>query len=184
MFTYKVDDRITLELPQNYHAAELGNLVVLNLDHLKPWMPWAVENYSVTSALDFIQRNLNAFAKEGSFNALIRYDGKLAGTIGFHSLDLVNNSANIGYWISKEFEGRGIITNCCRSLIDHLFNVLELNRVQINCNIENARSRAVPERLGFTLEGIQRDAEKLQDRYGDWAIYSLLIDEWSANKKI
>ena len=63
-------------------------------------------------------------------------------------------------------------------LIDYLFDTIELNRVQINCNVENKRSRAVPERLGFKLEGIHRQVEFLNGKFGDWAIYAILRSEW------
>jgi ribosomal-protein-serine acetyltransferase len=52
--------------------------------------------------------------------------------------------------------------------------------VQINCNVENAKSRAIPERLGFKLEGIHRQVEFLHDRFGDWAVYAMLREEWEA----
>ena len=55
---------------------------------------------------------------------------------------------------------------------------MDLNRVQINCNVENERSRAVPERLGFKLEGIHRQVEYLNGRFGDWAVYGMLREEW------
>ena len=66
------------------------------------------------------------------------------------------------------------MTNCCRTLIQHAFDVWKLNRVTIECATENARSRAIPERLGFKLEGIVRGIEWLQDRYVDHAMYGLL----------
>ena len=174
----KVDEHISLELPLPHHADEVAKVVVANLDRLKAWMPWAITEYSVDSARDFIQRNLKGLADDGEFGLLIRYDSKLAGSIGFHHLDRQNSSAHIGYWIAKDFEGRGIITTCCRLLIDHLFKRMDLNRVQINCNVENERSRAVPERLGFKLEGVHRQVEYLNGRFGDWAVYGMLREEW------
>jgi ribosomal-protein-serine acetyltransferase len=58
-----------------------------------------------------------------------------------------------------------------------------LNRIQINCNVENVRSRAVPERLGFKLEGVHRQVEKVQGKFGDWAVYAMLRDEWAQKNK-
>ena len=67
-------------------------------------------------------------------------------------------------------------------MVDYLFSVMKLNRVQINCNVENARSRAVPERLGFQLEGIHRQVEFLNDRFGDWAVYAMLNEDWKPSE--
>jgi ribosomal-protein-serine acetyltransferase len=124
---------------------------------------------------------LQAYAENGRFEACIFDKGKAIGTIGFHNYEPGHRCAHIGYWIDRHYEGRGVITKACRVLIGHLFDNLNLNRIQINCNIENARSRAVPERLGFKLEGIQRQAELVQGRFGDWAVYSLLREEWDSS---
>ena len=174
----RTDDVITFELPQLHHAGEITAVVRDNLERLKKWMPWAVDDYSIESAKDFVQRNLNTFTSGDAFSVLIRVNGTFAGTIGFHNLDRVNRHAQIGYWIAQDFEGRGIITRCCPLLIDYLFDDLQLNRVQINCNIENTRSRAIPERLGFKLEGIHRQIEYINGRFGDWAVYGMLKEEW------
>ncbi len=69
------------------------------------------------------------------------------------------------------------MTTCCRALIVHSFRVWKLNRVTIECATENTRSRAIPERLGFKLEGIIRGVEKLHDHYADHAFYGLLRSE-------
>lgn len=179
MFTFKVDENITLELPLPHHAAEIASVVQANLRRLRPWVPWAAGEYTIDSAEIFINQTLKDFSENGSFALLIRFDDKLAGAIGFHNLDKVNRSAHIGYWIAKDFEARGIITSCCRVLIDYLFQTQELNRVQINCNVENSRSRAIPERLGFSLEGIHRQVEWLNGKFVDWAVYAMLRSEWS-----
>jgi len=181
MFSHQIDENLKLALPQIEQAEELTALVRANLEHLKRWMPWATDSYSVESGREWIQRTLNEFAEQGMFNAVILYNDRPAGTIGFHNFDTANRSAHIGYWISKEYEGKGIITRCCHVLIDYLFDVMKLNRIQINCSVENVRSRAVPERLGFRLEGIQRQAEFINGKFGDWAIYSMLKEDWKAN---
>lgn len=182
MFSLQVDKDLRLALPDHSRAEELTALVRANLDRLKPWMPWATDEYSIEDCKRFIERSLKAYAENGRFEACIVEGNQTIGTIGFHNFDIANRSAHIGYWISRESEGKGIITKCCRFLVDHLFNVLKLNRVQINCNVENTRSRAVPERLGFQLEGIHRQVEFLHDRFGDWAVYAMLKEEWKPSE--
>jgi ribosomal-protein-serine acetyltransferase len=182
MFSHQIDNDLKLSLPELHRAEELTAVVRANLKHLQPWMPWAVDDYSIDSAKEWIQRTLTEFAEDGRFSAVILCDDKPVGSIGFHNLNTANGSAEIGYWIDKKYEGRGIVTRCCRVLIDYLFEVRKLNRVQINCNVENTRSRAVPERLGFTLEGIHRQVEFVNGRFGDWAVYAMLREEWDKRK--
>lgn len=182
MFSHQIDENLKLSLPELWRADEITDVVRSNLKHLQPWMPWAVDDYSVDSAKEWIQRTLSEFAEDGRFNAIILVDERPVGSIGFHNLNTAHGSAEIGYWIDKSHEGKGIITRCCKVLIDYLFGVRGLNRIQINCNVENKRSRAVPERLGFTLEGVHRQVELINGRFGDWAVYAMLKEEWK-NKK-
>ena len=182
MFSFRIDDNLTLRLPERRDAEMVAAAVRENLTRLQEWQPWAVDDYSEEHAMDWIKRSRDGYAEDGQFNALILQDGRFIGSIGFHDLDPKNKHAAIGYWIDREYEGRGIITRCCRELIDYLFDSMGLNRVQINCAVENLRSRAVPERLGFKLEGTLRQTEILKDKSGNWAVYGLLKSEWKADK--
>ena len=83
----------------------------------------------------------------------------------------------MGYWLDKEAQGTGLMTRSCSALLEHAFAELDLNRVEIRCAVDNARSRAIPERLGFRLEGQLRQAEWLYDRFVDHAVYGLLARE-------
>ena len=178
MFSYEIDENLKLILSQQHHAEEITKVVRENLEQLKLWMPWAKDDYSIDSAREFIRFNLSEYAKNGSFSASIIVEEKFVGGVGFHNLDLTNKSAHIGYWLAKEAQGKGIITRCCRVLFDYLFDDLGLNRIQINCNVENTKSRAIPGRLNFQLEGIHRQVECLNGEFRDWAIYAMLREDW------
>jgi ribosomal-protein-serine acetyltransferase len=178
MFSYRIDKNLKLILSQQNQAEEITEVVRENLAQLKLWMPWATDSYSIESARQFIDLNLNEFAKNGSFNASIIWKEKFVGGVGFHHLDLKNKSTHIGYWLAKAAQGKGIMTRCCLVLFDYLFDELELNRIQINCNVENLKSRAIPERLGFRLEGIHRQVEFFDNHFGDWAVYAMLKEDW------
>ena len=62
--------------------------------------------------------------------------------------------------------------------MDHALLDLKLNRVEIRCATENTRSRAIPERLSFTQEGVMRQVQWLHDRYVDHVVYSMLAEQW------
>ncbi len=74
------------------------------------------------------------------------------------------------------------MTAACRKLIDYAFDELKMNRVEIRCAAANARSRAVPERLGFQQDGILRQSEWLHDAFVDLVVYSTLTGEWQRLK--
>jgi ribosomal-protein-serine acetyltransferase len=178
MFICRVSDRHELRQLQLADANELFALVEANRAYLRQWLPWLDARYSLTSSRDFIKYTLRQFADNYGIFAAIRYDERLVGTISLNGLDWQNRSGSIGYWLAKSHQGQGIMTASCRVMIEHGFSILKINRFVIYCASENRRSRAIPERLGFTYEGTAREAEWLYDRFVDLEIYSLLNRDW------
>ena len=86
----------------------------------------------------------------------------------------MNMKTEIGYWLSFDFQHKGIVTKCSKALIVYAFDELKMNRIQLKAGVGNIKSRAVAERLGFELEGIERDGELHSRGYIDLAVYSLL----------
>lgn len=74
------------------------------------------------------------------------------------------------------------MTKCCKALIDYGFHELKLQRIEIRAIQENLRSRAIPERLGFSQEGLIRQSIKLYDKFCDSVVYGLLASEWDYAK--
>jgi ribosomal-protein-serine acetyltransferase len=101
----------------------------------------------------------------------------LIGSTGFNRLEWTAKVCEIGYWIDRDEEGKGTITKACRAMITYAFDELEMNRIEIRCSTENVRSAAVPERLGFKLEGTLRQAEVLNGHAHDFFIFGLLAED-------
>ena len=132
----------------------------------------------MTSARQFIEQTKKGLAANTSHTYGIFSENTLAGAISFVNFDWPSKRTEIGYWIAKNHQGKGVITQACKLLINYAFDDLQLNRIEIHCAAENTRSRAVPERLGFTLDGILRQSEWRHERFYDMAIYGLLVAEW------
>jgi len=113
----------------------------------------------------------------------IWYDNELVGVIGLHYLDLVNKCMSIGYYLAQHFQKKGIMTVCTKVLIKYVFEEFDINRVEIQMSTRNPKSRAIPERLGFTQEGVLRSNERLRGEFSDSYVYSLLRDEYEAVKE-
>ena len=108
-------------------------------------------------------------------------DGELAGGIGL-DIDTLSNSGEIGYWLAKRFEGRGIVTRACERFFDMGFDELGLHRMELQAASGNVRSRAVAGRLGMYEEGVARDGIRVADGYLDSVEYGILEDEWRARR--
>jgi ribosomal-protein-serine acetyltransferase len=179
MFSYKIDEETEIRLLAERHAERMFALTEENREHLREWLPWVDNTKSVEDTREFIKGALEQFAANEGFSAGLYYKGELAGAIGYHKFDWQNRKAEIGYWISARFQGKGIITRAARAMVDHTFNELGLNRVEIRCAEGNRKSRAIAERLGFRQEGVLRESMLLYDRYLDIVIYGMLKEEWT-----
>lgn len=102
--------------------------------------------------------------------------------IGLHYIDWKNKSTSIGYFLSEDAQGKGIITKSVQSLMDYIFEELDLHRIEIQCARNNVKSISIPKRLGFIQEGIKRDGQWLYDHYEDLFTFSFLKSDWK-NKK-
>lgn len=180
IFSYRITDDLELSLAEERHAEEGFLLIKQNYEHLRQWLPWLGDDFSLEQTQSFIKQNLRNFAENKGFSMRIVFEGRMAGQIGYNVIDWQNRRTEIGYWLAASFQGKGIMTRACRALIDHAFGGLSLNRVEINCAVGNERSRMIPERLGFTLEGVLRQGEWLHDSFHDLVVYSMLASEWKA----
>ncbi len=174
MFRFQIDDNSEIRILEERHAEALLALVEQNRErHLE--IP---QLFSLDEACQAIKRDLLLFADNKGLGVGIWHRGKLAGSVRYHEIDWTNRSTEFGYWLGLDFEGKGLITKVCQVMIAHAFEKLKLNRIVIICDTANPKSRAVAERLGFTNEGVLRQAEWLEDRFIDQAVYSLLANEW------
>ncbi|MFD0051273.1 GNAT family N-acetyltransferase [Actinomycetes bacterium NPDC127524] len=178
MFSFRVDKEIEIELLQQHHKEELYQLIDENREYLRKWLLWVDKRKSAGDFESIIPVWLTNYANNNGFDAGIRFHGKLAGMIGLQYIDWNNKTAGIGYFLSENAQGNGIITKCIQSLTRYLFDEMKLNRIEIQCAAGNTKSIKVPERLGFTLEGIKKDGQWLYDHYEDIVIYSLLEKDW------
>jgi ribosomal-protein-serine acetyltransferase len=160
------------------HAEEMFRLIDRNREHLRPWMPWLDNTRTVDDSEEFIHNSRVAQAKGEGLVAGIFAGGKLVGLTSFVRVETANRSALIGYWIGEEHQGKGLVTRACAALIDYGFEELGLNRIVIRAATDNRRSQAVPLRLGFAREGVERQAEWVNDRFVDLVVFSLLRGEW------
>jgi ribosomal-protein-serine acetyltransferase len=179
----RVDDEIELRLLDESHAESLFALVDRHREYLRRWLPWLDSNMCVEDTMHFILSDRANYESGRCFNTGIWYRGLLVGVIGFHPIDWINRSAMIGYWIARDHQGKGIMTRACAALTTYAFTELRLHRVDIRCATGNTRSCAIPLRLGFTHEGILREAEWLYDHFVDLNVYSMLDREWNNRKR-
>ena len=174
----QVDETISLEFLQEIHADSLYNVVNANRAYLKEWLPWVDSMQTVANFKQYIIDSKKQAADKTDYGYAIIIDKNIVGRIGMHRINRQNKIGEIGYWLANSLQGRGIITKCCKALINYGFTALNLNRIEIKCALENEKSRAIAEKLQFKQEGILRQAEWLNGKFIDLYLYALLKDDW------
>ncbi|HEX6230753.1 MAG TPA: GNAT family N-acetyltransferase [Actinomycetota bacterium] len=142
---------------------------------LDPWMAWIRHTRTIDDQREWLE---GVVADERSLEGCGMFLGdEYLGGVGLMP-GAYGIAGEIGYWIRSEFEGRGFVTRAVRALIEIGFRELGLHRIVIRAGSDNARSRAIPERLGFTQEGIAREEGRGSDGFYDLVVYALLEHEW------
>ena len=180
----RIDDFSKLELLNQSHAEELFELIDSNREYLRNWLPWLDNNRYLQNTIDFIGISQIQYERNETQQYAISYKDELCGVVGFHRIDWLNRSTSIGYWLGERYQGKGLITRACSTVLDYSFGRMGLNRIEIRCATENLKSRAIPQRLGFKEEGLIRQAEWLYDHYVDHVVYGMLESQWLNNEKL
>lgn len=161
-------------------AGALWQLIAANRAHLDRWLRWSSLVRSLEDAGELIETFTRKREHGDGFHSGIWHGETLVGGVVVWYIHRQNRNAEVGYWLGTDALGRGLATSAARAAVDFLFRHERLHRVEMQCGVDNVRSRAIPERLGFRLEGIRRESHWITDRFVDHAVYGLLASEWQA----
>jgi ribosomal-protein-serine acetyltransferase len=146
------DGEVFLRRWRDEDAPALYRAVNDTLDHLAPFMPWAVDGYSEADSVEFLATTQRRWRDGEVFDyANVSADGEIMGACGLMSR-VGNGGLEIGYWIGKRYTGRGLVTRAAALLTAEAFRI-GAGRVEIRHDEANERSALIPRRLGFTRVG-------------------------------
>jgi RimJ/RimL family protein N-acetyltransferase len=181
---------VTLELP-----AGIARLEPLREEHAGPlfdlitdedtWRYLVVNRpTNIDEMLTWMRHGLAA-AQRGAelpFIVIDRRDGRIAGTTRF--MDIMPSHRNLEIGVTAygaPWRRTPMNTECKLLMLQHAFDTLGCERVQLKCDARNERSRAAILRIGATFEGILRKHRVLEDGFvRDTAMYSIIREEWPA----
>lgn len=160
----KKKDPILRDLPEElrgervllrpYRAGDgiaLWEAVEESREQLQPWRPWEGTPVSPDETEAFVRHELVKWILREYLPMSLweKETGKYLGGAGLYRICWEVPSFQIGYWLRASAEGKGYMTEAVRLLCDFAFRTLEAQRVEIRCDTHNARSAAIPRRLGF-----------------------------------
>ncbi|WHY79873.1 GNAT family N-acetyltransferase [Neobacillus sp. WH10] len=171
-------DRLILRAPLQTGDGNIVNQAIRHLNELKVWLPFAQELPTVEETeINLRNAHIN-FLKRESFRYLIFHKGTndFIGTTSLQGIDWDIPKCEIGYWINTRFSGNGYMTEAVNELTNLGFNQIQFRRIEIRCESTNFKSRSIPEKLVFLLEGILRNEDLSADgsKLTHTCIYSVI----------
>ncbi|RLL42161.1 N-acetyltransferase [Oceanobacillus piezotolerans] len=127
-------------------------------NELLEWLEFARNNQELEQVEQNVREAHVQFLarKDLRLHIFHRETGVFIGSTGLHHIDWMVPKFEIGYWIDTRYSGQGYMVEAIEGLTVFAFYALGANRIEIRCDTKNTKSRKIPERLGYTLEGVLR----------------------------
>lgn len=105
-------------------------------------------------------------------------DGELVGQVTVSSVVRgALQSASVGYWVSEQVAGQGVMTAALALVVDHCFGPVGLHRVEADIRPENGPSRRVVDKLGFREEGYRPKFLFIDGEWRDHLCFALTVED-------
>ena len=108
---------------------------------------------------------------------------QIAGVINVSQIFLKGFcSAYLGYYLFDGYCGRGLMNDGLRGMLNYVFTVAGLHRIEANIQPHNANSISLVRRLGFSKEGFSRKYLRIDGDWRDHERWALIKEDWESNK--
>jgi RimJ/RimL family protein N-acetyltransferase len=137
-------------------------------------------NYQMATAEHYVrERCPNGFTMRTELQLALEYDGKFAGALSFHTIDLEDAKAEIGYWLTADVRGKGVATAATRLLTEYGFETIGFHRIEALVVASNVPSLKVLKNAGYLQEGIMRDKCCQDDgTREDMVLFAAIRTDW------
>ena len=143
------------------YLGALWNAIQASINEVSPWLSWANPNLTQEQLKNFILYAENCQSEKIPnnlfFSIFEKTNNKYIGDVYYGSIDWDIPYFSIGYWIDSRDSGKGYMTEAVNGLTRVAFKYFEAKRVEISMSNENILSKKIPERLGFSLEGVLKN---------------------------
>jgi RimJ/RimL family protein N-acetyltransferase len=110
----------------------------------------------------------------------LRASARPIGAVRLDVRDPANRSGDMGYSFNRSAWGQGLGSEAAAALVRVAFDVLGLHRLWATCDVRNAGSAGVLERIGMRREGLLRGHLQGRDGWRDSYLYAMLAEDWIA----
>lgn len=184
MFGMSIDEnllgaRVKLALVRTEDSEDLWQLLEGSRENLECWIPYFRKLCTLNDVRKILIGGYELCETLDSGRAWLIRDIKTdaaMGIVAWQTLDFVNRSTAIAYWLGQNFEGKGFASEALQLTMAYA-KTLGLHRLELSIDEENARSLALAKRLGFESEGLARDVEWLDGRFHSHCRFAKILGE-------
>ena len=175
MLSYEIVPGFYLKMLEKRHADSFFEFIEKGREGFENWVPFVSKTLSKADTeikiISFLEMYKNG---QGYFWGLWNNDS-IVGLLLIKDIDNSACSAEIGCMIDKNFEGKGIIRESCRIMINFIFNELNLNKIILCCDENNERSIKIAKYFKFNLEGTLKQSICINGKLRStmyWALFN------------
>lgn len=159
-------------------AKQLEKLILGNREWLRPWEatnPYGPSSFDIKAQARGLLKQMD---NDEGLPFVIEYDGIVVGQLNVANILWGSvSSAVIGYWLAPEVAGRSVAPTAVALVMDYLFNVVGLHRIEIDIRPENKSSLRVVEKLGLRYEGLKERYIHINGEWRDHFVFALTHEE-------
>jgi ribosomal-protein-alanine N-acetyltransferase len=175
--TFNLTDHVQVRVLRLSDAARMTEAYQLNRDHLAPWEPERTDEFFTADAQSKVIAAKRVLYAAGSEVPLVLMkEDRVVGALTLTGI--VRGpflSANLGYWVDKEFTGRGIGSAAVAFAVDFARRELGLHRLQAATLLHNAASQNVLKRAGFAEIGQAPSYLKIAGSWQDHVLFQRIV---------
>ncbi|HEX6034228.1 MAG TPA: GNAT family N-acetyltransferase [Anaerolineales bacterium] len=159
-------------------SAQLYCAVKESLAELKPWMSWAMDEYSEQTAREYITIARIRWEEHTFYGFAITRGDDFLGACTLSSIHPIYHFCNLGYWVRTSCRGQGIAGRAAKLAARFAFEHVGLIRVEIVIGVRNHASLRVAQKIGAHDEGILLNRLVVGTSIYDAHMYSLLPSDF------
>jgi [ribosomal protein S5]-alanine N-acetyltransferase len=176
-----VNGDVKLRVAKMRDSKQLEKLILGNRPWLRPWEatnPEAPNSFDVRGQLRGLLRQLD---DQSGMPFVIEVQGRVQGQLNVANVMYGSvSSAVLGYWVSPEVAGKGVMPISVALVTDYLMDQVGLHRVEINVRPENTASLRVIQKLGFRYEGLKQRYIHINGDWRDHYVFAITKEELPA----
>ena len=177
-----------LDLPEQFLTLQTPRLILRKLaitdaddifayasdPQVTTYTAWATHR-SINETYEYLNNFVFQMYRSGkgmNLGIVMKKNGKLIGTCSLHTTS-VHRRAELGYVLSRNYWGKGLMTEAAKSAIAFGFHVMHLQRIQAICDVNNVSSARVLEKAEMQFEGILHNYLFYKERSWDVKMYAI-----------